>query len=133
MNNCVLSPQVSDLLREQFSLQSELSYDGNTPSTNVSTRSSTPILRVRRDSGSRQGVYRASINITPVPPPRGNTHVQEEEVQMNEEGSERGGKAPEEGLTGGRGVTNDSLQQLIREVTHSTDRNCNPFICVFTV
>ncbi|XP_008326425.1 sperm-specific antigen 2 homolog isoform X2 [Cynoglossus semilaevis] len=111
--------RVSDLLREQFSLQSELSYDGNTPSTNVSTRSSTPILRVRRDSGSRQGVYRASINITPVPPPRGNTHVQEEEVQMNEEGSERGGKAPEEGLTGGRGVTNDSLQQLIREIRES--------------
>lgn len=40
-------------------------------------------------------------------------------MQKNEEGSERGGNAPEEGQTGGRGVTVDNLQQLIREIRES--------------
>lgn len=56
---------VSDLLREQLLLQSELSYhsDGGSP---ASSCCSSP----RRTPTPGEGLYRASINITPVPPPR---------------------------------------------------------------
>ncbi|XP_071336321.1 protein ITPRID2 isoform X2 [Trachinotus anak] len=110
---------VSDLLREQLFLQSELSYDGHASSTNPSSRSSSP---VRGGEGEqRQGMYRASINITPVPPPRPNTHTVEEEEE--EEGERDGGggggrEVPEvEGATGGIRV--DNLHQLIREIRES--------------
>ncbi|KAM9347636.1 protein ITPRID2 [Symphorus nematophorus] len=117
---------VSDLLREQLLLRSELSYGGHAPSTNPSSRSSSPVRGEKGDCEQRRGVYRASINITPVPPPRPNTHAEEEEEQEEEQrdrgggggGGEGGGEIPEvEGAAGGVRVEN--LQQLIREIRES--------------
>uniref|UniRef100_A0A1A7WEA4 Sperm specific antigen 2 n=1 Tax=Iconisemion striatum TaxID=60296 RepID=A0A1A7WEA4_9TELE len=116
---------VSDLLREQFFLQSELGYDGHGPSSHPSTRSPSP---VRGDDGRQtQGVYRASINITPAPPRRpnaptwqeeqeeeGQRHGEEEEVE-NEEGREESSQT--EGAAGIIGA--DNLQHLIREIRNS--------------
>ncbi|XP_035030459.2 protein ITPRID2 isoform X2 [Hippoglossus stenolepis] len=109
---------VSDLLREQLFLQSELSYDGHTPTTNPSSRSSSP-GQGGRDQEQSQGVYRASINITPVLPPRPNTREEEEEEEEGKigGGGEGGGEAPEEGAAGTVRVEN--LQQLIREIRES--------------
>ncbi|CAJ1079810.1 protein ITPRID2 isoform X1 [Xyrichtys novacula] len=120
---------VSDLLREQLYLQSELSYDGQTPSIHPSihpsTRSSSPV----RGGGSEdheQGVYKASINITPAPPPRPNAQTDEEEEEDKEERGmnrlgEGGGngerEGEEEGAAGGLKVEN--LQELIREIRES--------------
>ncbi len=123
----LLFVQVSDLLREQLFLQSELNYDGHTPSTNPSSRSSSPMRgEGGGDRDQARGVYRASINITPAPPPRPNTHNEEEEEEEEERdrGGGRGGGGggvgeedvpEEEGAVGGVRVEN--LQQLIREVT----------------
>ncbi|XP_058473136.1 protein ITPRID2 isoform X2 [Solea solea] len=108
---------MSDLLREQDFLQSELSYDGHTPSTTISSRLSSPVLGGGRDGEQGQGVYRASINITPVPPPRAITHTQQEEVEKMEGGREEEGKAPKDRPTGG--VGSENLQQLIREIRES--------------
>ena len=128
------SVQVSDLLSEQLYLQSELSYDSLNPSTDPSTRSSSPLRGGGGggggDSEQKQGLYRTSVDITPVPPPRPNTHTKkeegvkegdkEEERQRYSESGERGEggrrEIPEEkGAAGGVGL--DNLQQLIREVT----------------
>uniref|UniRef100_A0A8D2ZU05 ITPR interacting domain containing 2 n=1 Tax=Scophthalmus maximus TaxID=52904 RepID=A0A8D2ZU05_SCOMX len=119
---------VSDLLGEQLFLRSELSYDDHTPSTNPSSRSSSPV-RGRRGEPSEQsqGVYRASINITPAPPPRPNTQPEEEEEGERDEGGgggEGGGEvAEEEGAAaaggGGGGIRVENLQQLIREIRES--------------
>ncbi|XP_072252670.1 protein ITPRID2 isoform X2 [Leuresthes tenuis] len=118
---------MSDLLREQFFLQSELSYDGHGPSTNPSTRSSSPVRG--GDTKQRQGVYRASINITPAPPPRPNTLTEEGEEgerQRDSEGVEVGkvgegfgeeDTLEEEGAAGRFKVEN--FQQLIREIRES--------------
>ncbi|XP_078142105.1 protein ITPRID2 isoform X1 [Centroberyx gerrardi] len=114
---------VSDLLREQLFLQSELSYEGHAPSTGPSSRSSSP---VRRGGEHKPGVYRASINITPAPPPRPNTHTEEEEDEEEEGGRDRGGgggeELPEEGGArrgGAAGGRVENLQQLIREIRES--------------
>lgn len=126
--------QVSDLLREQLFLQSELNYDGRTPSTNPSSRSSRSSSPVRgRGAGSceqRQSVYRASINITPAPPPRPNTQSgqEEEEEELEERGKDSGGRGrgevPEEEGAAGE-IRVDNLQQLIREVSlTSQDTSC---------
>ncbi|AWP13447.1 putative sperm-specific antigen 2 [Scophthalmus maximus] len=121
---------VSDLLGEQLFLRSELSYDDHTPSTNPSSRSSSPV-RGRRGEPSEQsqGVYRASINITPAPPPRPNTQPEEEEEGERDEGGGGGGGegggevAEEEGAAaaggGGGGIRVENLQQLIREIRES--------------
>lgn len=101
---------VSDLLREQLLLQSELSYEVHTPSTEPSTRASSPC----RAEG---GVYRASINITPAAPPRPNAHT----VEAEEEGRDcgEGGEAvPEERGAAGE-VRKENLQELIREIRES--------------
>ncbi|XP_034416948.1 protein ITPRID2 isoform X2 [Cyclopterus lumpus] len=103
---------VSDLLREQLLLQSELSYGSHTPSTEPSSRTSTPVAGEGEQKG---GVYRASININPVPAPRPNTHTEEEEREEGE--SEGGGVPEEEGAAGGIRV--GDLQQLIREIRES--------------
>ncbi|KAM6978237.1 protein ITPRID2 isoform 2-T3 [Tautogolabrus adspersus] len=113
---------VSDLLREQLYLQSELSYGGHTPSTHPSTRSSSPARGGGGDHEQSQGVYRASINITPVPPPRPNAHAEEEEDDERERNRGMGGgeerEGPEEeGAAGELRVEN--LQQLIREIRES--------------
>ncbi|XP_029386259.1 protein ITPRID2 isoform X2 [Echeneis naucrates] len=110
---------VSDLLREQLFLQSELSYDGRTPSNNSSSRSSSPVRGGGGGEGEqRQGVYKASINITPAPPTRPNTHTEEEEVERDGGGREDYGEVPDvEGAAGGVKVEN--LQHLIREIRES--------------
>lgn len=120
---------VSDLLREQFFLQSELGYDGRGPSSVPSTRSTSPVRRGEDDDDDgkqRQAVYRASINITPAPPGRPNTHTEamaEEDGQRDGEGLEegKGGKEPEaperEGEAGKHRPEN--FQQLIREIRES--------------
>ncbi|KAM4558467.1 protein ITPRID2 [Odontesthes bonariensis] len=119
---------MSDLLREQFFLQSELSYDSRGPSTNPSTRSSSPV-RSEGDAKQRQGVYRASINITPAPPPRPNTLTEEGE----EKERQRDSKREEVGIVGEGFGEEDTLeeeraagrfkaenfQQLIREIRES--------------
>lgn len=106
---------MSELLREQLCLQSELSYDGRAPSTNPSSRSASP---VGGDDEQRQSVYRASINITPALPPRPSTHTVEVE-----DGGERATGGGEPGGGGHRELPDEkepaeglSLQQLIREV-----------------
>lgn len=114
---------MSDLLREQLFLQSELSYDGHAPSTNSSSRSSSPVRGEGGDDEQRQSVYRASINITPAPPPRPNIHTKEveEEGERDTEGRREqeggGGRELPEEKRAAEGVRLDSLQQLIREVT----------------
>ncbi|XP_063744417.1 protein ITPRID2 isoform X2 [Eleginops maclovinus] len=110
---------VSDLLREQLYLQSELSDDGHALSTAPSSRSSSP---VRNGSRQKGGVYRATININPVPPPRSITHTEEkeEEEELEEREPARGrgeGLPEEEGAAGGARVGN--LQHLIREIRES--------------
>nr|XP_040057057.1 protein ITPRID2 isoform X2 [Gasterosteus aculeatus aculeatus] len=103
---------VSDLLREQLLLQSELSYSGHGASTAPSSRTSSP-LPAGRDGQQKGCVYRASININPVPPPRPNTRTEEEETEEGER--DRGGAPEEGGASGGMG----DLQQLIREIRES--------------
>ncbi|KAK5890232.1 hypothetical protein CesoFtcFv8_013774 [Champsocephalus esox] len=121
---------LSDLLREQLYLQSELSDDGHAPSSGPSSRSSSP---VRGGSQQKGGVYRATININPVPPPRSITHTEEKEEEEEEEldehepdehepdggggGGGGGGPPEEEGPAGGARVGN--LQQLIKEIRES--------------
>uniref|UniRef100_A0A4W6DIY5 ITPR-interacting domain-containing protein n=1 Tax=Lates calcarifer TaxID=8187 RepID=A0A4W6DIY5_LATCA len=124
----VHTTQVSDLLREQLFLQSELSYDAHAPSTNPSSRSSSPVRGGRGGGGEegeqRQGVYRASINITPVLPSRPHTHTAEEEEKEEGErdggrrgSGDAGGERSEEGGAAGGVTVEKNLQQLIREVT----------------
>ncbi|XP_014823537.1 PREDICTED: sperm-specific antigen 2 homolog isoform X2 [Poecilia mexicana] len=114
---------VSDLLREQFFLQSELCYGGRDPSSFPSTRSPSPVRREGDDGKQSQGVYRASINITPAPPARPNAHTEEaeegqrdgEEVER-EKGEEH--EAPEREGEAGK-FRPDNFQQLIREIRES--------------
>lgn len=123
-----LSAQVSDLLREQFFLQSEIGYDGRGyhgrgPSSVPSTRSPSPVRREEDDSKQRQGVYRASINITPAPPGRPNVQtelVAEEEAQrdgeeVEEEKGREGDEAQEREGDFGK-YRAENFQKLIREV-----------------
>ncbi|XP_014193445.1 protein ITPRID2 isoform X3 [Haplochromis burtoni] len=119
---------VSDLLREQLFLQSEIGSDRHSSYTNPSPRSVSP---VREDQGGgdgkqKQGMYRASINITPAPPPRPNVYTEEtEEEERASDGAALAaggggrGEAPEleEGAAGE--VRVDSLQQLIKEIRES--------------
>ncbi|XP_067371527.1 protein ITPRID2 isoform X2 [Channa argus] len=113
---------VSDLLREQLFLQSELSYDGNTPSTNLSSRSSSPGRGERGDSEQRQGTYRASINITPTLPRRPNTQTEEgkeEEAERDGEGGRVDTEVSEETGAAGGGLRVGNLQHLLREIRES--------------
>lgn len=90
--------QVSDLLREQFLLQSELSDDRH---------ASAPPLSPGPGAGEHPrgaAVYRASINITPVPPPRSDRRRDEE-----------GAGGEEAALGTGRG-DGDALRRLMAEV-----------------
>ncbi|KAM9343132.1 protein ITPRID2 [Pholidichthys leucotaenia] len=107
---------VSDLLREQLFLQSELSSDRHTPLIEPSPRSASPVRGGgdEVDAEQRQEVYRASINITPAPPPRPNT--QTERAVEGEEDNE-GEEEQQQGAAGYAGL--DNLQQLIREIRES--------------
>uniref|UniRef100_A0A3Q3XNE9 Sperm-specific antigen 2 C-terminal domain-containing protein n=1 Tax=Mola mola TaxID=94237 RepID=A0A3Q3XNE9_MOLML len=111
-----LAAQVSDLLREQFFLQSEITYDGRASSSRRSSCSSSLVREEGGDGEQRPSMYRASINITPTPPPRPKIHTEEEEEEEEEGEKDEGGvKIPEvEGAVGNIKVEN--LQQLIRQV-----------------
>lgn len=116
---------MSDLLREQLMLQSEISYGGHAPSTNPSSRSSRCSSPARGDGGVREqpgGVYRATININPAPPRRTNTQSEEGEEEEGER--DRGGGGGGEGETpevqgAAGGIRVENLQQLIREIRES--------------
>lgn len=111
----LFSVQVSDLLREQLVLRSEITDHSPVPPSRRSSQSS---ISVRGEEGEqRGGTYRASINITPATPQRPNT-VTEQEEEKKEDGESDGEQAvnePEvEGAVGG--VKVDNLQQLIKQV-----------------
>lgn len=107
--NSTTSVQVSDLLREQFYLQSEISYGSHASSTRHTSRSPSPAPGEGQDREERLGTYRASISITPATPPRPNT----EEKQQERDGS--GEQTPAVGGSAGAGEQ-DNLQQLIKQV-----------------
>lgn len=104
---------MSDLLREQFFLQSELSYNGHSPFTNTSSRSSSPVGGDKGDGKQTQGVYRSSVNITPTAPSRPSTHTEEEEEE-GQRGGVEGEKAASEKEGAAGGI---NFKQLIKEVT----------------
>lgn len=119
---------MSDLLREQYSLRSELEYNAPSPSPSPSTRSSSPVrerLYGERGDGT-QKQYRASINLTPMPPPRPNASTEREEVDQGRdaEGVEEGKAGKEEAASEEEGATEalkgENLQQIIREVPVKT-------------
>lgn len=126
MSSCSTSRQVSDLLREQLLLRSEISDDGGDTPSRHSSRS--PSLQRGEDGehrGGGGGTYRASINITPATPPRPNAHAEEreEDEERNKEQGEReagAGVGPSEfgGAVGGAKM--DNLQQLIKQVIGGT-------------
>lgn len=109
LSNSTMSVQVSDLLREQFFLQSEISYGSHTSSTRHTSRSPSPIPEEGQGREERPGTYRASINLTPAAPPRPNT----EEKPQERDGSRL--KTPEVGGSVGAGEQ-ENLQQLINQV-----------------
>ncbi|XP_060784957.1 protein ITPRID2 isoform X3 [Neoarius graeffei] len=84
---------VSDLLREQMYLQSELSYDTSapvdTPTSARSSRSASPVrFRDPSDHASslsrtRRGVYRSTVSLTPSIPPRSGAEGQEQTTVTN--------------------------------------------------
>ncbi|GAA6078971.1 protein ITPRID2 isoform X1, partial [Tachysurus ichikawai] len=81
---------VTDLLREQMYLQSELSYDGtsavDTPTSARSSRSVSPVRsRDLTSSPSRRrgGVYRSTVSLTPSIPSRSGTETREQTPQRN--------------------------------------------------
>ncbi|XP_068602447.1 protein ITPRID2 [Brachionichthys hirsutus] len=111
---------VSDLLREQLLLQSEISCSRQSLSNNDS-RSSSPVRGGGGGGGGgaheqKRGIYRTTINITPVPPPRPNTYVEEEDGPRDTGGGEVGDK-PLEVVAAGVGL--GSLQDLIRQIRES--------------
>lgn len=116
---------VSDLLREQLLLQSELSYHSNSVSP-ASSRCCSPI---RRTPTPGTGVYRASISITPAPPPRvagviPQPHtLQDREDTPTDQGQSREAAATptEQGRSQEAAATPplNNLQQLIREIRQS--------------
>lgn len=105
---------VSDLLREQLLLQSELSLNNFSPTTAHSSRSSSPA----REGG--EGVYRASINLTPVVPSRPQ-NLPEKVNKQAEEGEDEEDGGPEEPMQKGAAasISEDNLQLLIKEIRES--------------
>lgn len=105
---------VSDLLREQLLLQSELSYHSN-GGTPTSSRCSSP--RRTPTPGARH--YSASINITPVPPPRPGAESPQsrtsEPQSVESHGTAERGRDQETAAT----PPVDNLQQLIQEIRQS--------------
>ncbi|XP_062312261.1 protein ITPRID2 [Osmerus eperlanus] len=126
---------MSDLLREQLYLQTELGYEGGasrgaTPSSGRSSRSASPLrgsaLTPEPGQPQKTGVYRASVTITPATPQRPSshapqaardthTHPTEEELGPGEGGERPSGEKKSEE---GRQET-PQLQQLIKEIRHS--------------
>lgn len=109
LSHSTTSVQVSDLLREQFYLQSEISYGSHASSTRHTSRSPSPAPGEGQDREERLGTYRATISITPATPPRPNT----EEKQQESDGS--ADKTSAVGGPAGAGEQ-ENLQQLIKQV-----------------
>ncbi|TWW81140.1 Sperm-specific antigen 2 [Takifugu flavidus] len=103
---------VSDLLREQFYLQSEISYGSRASSTRHTSRSPSPVPGEGQDREERLGTYRASVSITPAAPPRPNP----EEKQPERDGG--GVNTPAVGGSAGAGEQ-ENLQQLIKQIKES--------------
>ncbi|XP_053352121.1 protein ITPRID2 isoform X2 [Clarias gariepinus] len=144
---CRATEPVTDLLREQMYLQSELSYDGSglvdTPISAQSSRSGSPVRsRDPKDltsplSRKRGGVYRSTVSLTPSIPPRSGAESQERAATPNtrlpevvaHSVSERDGDAREPSFQedrrrgGGGGVEdvsgNAQMQQLIQQIKQS--------------
>ncbi|KAK2904754.1 hypothetical protein Q8A67_006553 [Cirrhinus molitorella] len=73
---------VTDLLKEQLYLQSELGYEAATPGSGRSSRTSSPerfnrTLESCSPSPQRSSVYRATLNVTPTVPPRPGMEVRQ--------------------------------------------------------
>ncbi|KAM8857639.1 protein ITPRID2 isoform 1-T2 [Synchiropus picturatus] len=105
---------VSDLLREQLLLQSELSLNNLSPAAEHSSRSSSPAPE------GGEGVYRASINITPVAPSRPQIRLEKASEQAEESGNEEAGSSegPVE-MAAAANMSEEKLQQLIKEIRES--------------
>ncbi|XP_055086470.1 protein ITPRID2-like isoform X2 [Periophthalmus magnuspinnatus] len=116
------SPKVSDLLREQLLLQSELRYHSNSGSP-ASSCCSSP---VRRSQSQGKGHYSASINITPAPPPRSRAEIpQPHPSEEPEEGLHSTEDTPTRAGQGQEPETRppvDNLEQLIREIRQSVSQ-----------
>lgn len=108
---------VSDLLREQLLLQSELRYHSNTGSS-ASSCCSSPL---RRTPTPGAGPYRSSISITPLPPPR--PSGESPQPRPPEDMPTETKAPPTETITTPTETTAtptvDNLQQLIREIRQS--------------
>ncbi|KAJ0005783.1 hypothetical protein NQD34_015677 [Periophthalmus magnuspinnatus] len=113
---------VSDLLREQLLLQSELRYHSNSGSP-ASSCCSSP---VRRSQSQGKGHYSASINITPAPPPRSRAEIpQPHPSEEPEEGLHSTEDTPTRAGQGQEPETRppvDNLEQLIREIRQSVSQ-----------
>ncbi|XP_055070717.2 protein ITPRID2 isoform X2 [Misgurnus anguillicaudatus] len=130
---------VTDLLREQLYLQSELGYDAATSISGQSSRASSP-ERFNRAHGScspspkQGGIYRATLNLTPSLPSRPGVEVPQPgsperpersisptSVELNRDDDDRSRTSEDCGPTewrsrsGGHG----DLQHLIKEIKQS--------------
>ncbi|XP_062390170.1 protein ITPRID2 isoform X2 [Sardina pilchardus] len=153
MSNASALEPMSDLLREQLYLQSELGYEGglSRATTPMSGRSSGTVSPVRshraasgRSSPQRGALYRATVCLTPAPPPRPGVEPPEQPPAGTEEEVVGGqgrtescspaveqGSQPainphllqergrEEAAAAGGGADNPHLQQLIKEIKES--------------
>lgn len=120
---------MSDLLREQYLLQSELGYNAASPSPGPSSRSSSPVREFGEAGDGKQKQYRASINLTPMPPPRPNASTGREEVDQgrDNEGVEEEAASKQEGAA--EPLKGENFQQLIREVPVKTQwKYCKPIV-----
>lgn len=102
-----VSVQVSDLLREQFFLQSAISYGSHASSTGHTSQSNSPIPEEGQEREERPSTYKASISITPAAPPRPNA----EEKQPEKDES----RVKPPAVQGSAGEQ-ENLQQLIKQV-----------------
>ncbi|KAM9803549.1 uncharacterized protein itprid2 isoform 1-T1 [Syngnathus typhle] len=96
---------VSALLREQFILQSELSYDASVAGR--ADPGADPLCGPRKPA-----VYRASVNITPAPPPR-------PDRQRDRLREDEGESSKEEGPHEALGGDDNNLNRLVMEIGES--------------
>ncbi|KAJ8255370.1 hypothetical protein GJAV_G00204120 [Gymnothorax javanicus] len=113
-----VSEPVSELLREQLSLQAELGFEGRAGSVPLSAHSSSSGLvspgqpsRARGPNGPE--VYRSSVSLTPTLPPR----PQASETPQRAESTPPSAPPEEREAAGPEGAAgNTQFQQLIKEI-----------------